>query len=499
MTDIRHACAYVRVSREKEDGLSPEQQKEKAELQARLMGIDLIRVYSDIDISGRSDQRPAFQEMIRDIKKKQYDVCLVYKLDRFCRNVRDFQHYVEILESNGCSLVSISQNIDTSTPVGRLLRNILADFAQFESEMIAERTRDNKIAAAKKGRWNGGHVPFGFRVVDKHLEVNPEESDAVKLIFNLRGKGLGFNRIAKELTARGYKPRYGSGRKSGHWTQGAVRSITENPIHKGDLIYSDIVIPGALPATVDTETWESAQVLRVLPGRAQQSPHLLTGLLFCTHCQTGHFNIMMSGRNYIRKADGEVKTRKLQYICHIKREDGVKTCTTKRLDMETLHNKVLSVVFSLSDENILNEEIEAISKPEVNVGEDIKRIKTELDNVRSLMGELFTDYYDHRLMTREQFALKNGEYLEKEKLLMEKLEEIQKDDPEMKTEEIQMVADGVKNLRDNWDMRTRAEQRLSLRKIIKRIDVYPDRIDVDFFAFRKTILPTLNTGSTLIF
>ncbi len=124
-TQLRRACAYIRVSREREDGISPEQQNEKAELQARLLGLDLIKVYQDIDISGRSDRRPGFQEMIQDVRAGKYDVVLVYKLDRFCRNVKDFHHYVEVLERQNCALISISQNIDTSTPVGRLLRNIL--------------------------------------------------------------------------------------------------------------------------------------------------------------------------------------------------------------------------------------------------------------------------------------------------------------------------------------------------------------------------------------
>lgn len=500
-TQPRLACAYVRVSKEKEDGLSPEQQKEKAELQAKLLNLDLVRVYQDIDISGRSDQRPAFQEMIRDIKRKKYQVCLVYKLDRFCRNVRDFQHYVDILESHGCSLVSISQNIDTSTPVGRLIRNILADFAQFESEMIAERTRDNKISAARKGRWNGGHIPVGFAVVDKHLAVNPDEAPIIVLIFKLRGKGWGFHRIANELTARGYKPRqgYGSSRKSGHWTQGAVRSITYNPIYKGDLVYADVTLQGALPAIVDAETWEQAQVLSVLPGRAQQSPNVLMGLLHCTHCDSDSWSIVLDGRNYIRKVDGVKKTRVPRYVCRIKKEEGARTCPTRRIDQQSLESAILNLVISFADENVLSEEIKSISVPGIDVQADAGRIREELDRVRSLMSELFSDYYDHRLITRDQFAAKNGEYLERERLLAGKLKELQQGDPETLAEKIGELSAGAKTLRDGWDRLTQAERRIGLRKVVRQIDVYPDRIEVDLFAVRKMLLPTEIRGAAMYF
>jgi DNA invertase Pin-like site-specific DNA recombinase len=500
MTQLRRACAYIRVSREREDGISPEQQKEKAELQARLMGLDLIRIYQDIDISGRSDRRPGFQEMINDIKTGQYNVCLVYKLDRFCRNVKDFHHYVEILESHGCSLVSISQNIDTSTPVGRLLRNILADFAQFESEMIAERVKDNKLAAARRGRWNGGHVPYGYEIRDKQLIINPGEAPAVILAFEMRAAGAGYLKIAKELTARGYRPRHGT-RRGMHWAADSVKYIIGNPIYMGILEYEDVSLPGAVPAIVDADLWHRAQAPKQIPNRAQQSPHLLSGLLYCTYCGHSGWTIVKNGRVYYDR-DGNYHDRVIRYMCRTKREKNAAACRTKLLDKITLEERIAEIVFALADDvSLLDEVKKAVAEAaaaENNAGE-VDQIKAELDKVRALMRELFSDYYDHRLISREQFARKNSEYLEKEKMLMEKLEQLEAYSPNQALENAELMVATAAAMRQDWDNMTDAEKKLALRQVIKRIDVYPDKVVVDLFGIKKEIAPKIDSGATLIF
>ena len=497
---IRRACAYVRVSKEREDGISPEQQKDKAELQAKLLGLDLLRIYQDIDISGRSDRRPAFQEMIKDIKAGQYDVCLIYKLDRFCRNVKDFHFYTEIMESHGCSLVSISQNIDTSTPVGRLLRNILADFAQFESEMIAERVKDNKAAAARKGRWSGGHVPFGYVAEDKKLEINQDEATLVRMMFERRLKGAGFLKIAKELTALGIKPRRGT-RRGNHWSEDSVRYIIENPIYKGILEYDDVSLEGAMPLIVDEDTWDQAQVQKKIHGRAQQSPHLLSGLLHCTHCNHMGWTIVANGRVYTGK-DGTLHGRLSRYMCRTKRDRNSSACATRLLDKISLEARIVETVYGLADQEIMDREIEKVRAETVTTGDnnnEVQRTRSELENTRSLMVGLFTDYYDHRMITRDQFAKKNAEYLEREKLLSDRLEELEVCSPARAIDDIKMVMRGAAALREDWEIMTDIEKRLALRQVISKIIVYPDRVEVDFFGIKKAIAPKIISDATLLF
>ena len=486
MSRIRRACAYIRVSREREDGVSPEQQKEKAELQARLLGLDLVRVYQDIDISGRSDRRPGFQEMVQDIRAHRYDVCLCYKLDRFCRNVKDFHHYVEVLERHGCSLVSISQNIDTSTPVGRLLRNILADFAQFESEMIAERVKDNKLAAARRGRWNGGHVPYGYQFKDKQFVINTAEAPAVALSFEMRAAGAGYLKIAKELTARGYKPRKGT-RRGMHWSEDSVKYIINNQVYMGFLEYEDVSLAGAVPAIVDADLWNRAQVPKKIPNRAQQAPHLLTGLLYCTCCGHAGWTIVKNGRVYYDK-NGKFHDRVIRYMCRTKREKNTVACTTRLLDKVSLENRIAEIVFSLADDNSLLEEakkaINEAAATEENIGET-ERINAELDSARAIMRELFSDYYDHRMISREQFAAKNNEYLEKEKLLMERLEQAEAKSPERSLENAELMVATAAAMREDWNGMTDAEKKLALRQVVKRMDVHPQKVVVDLFGIKK--------------
>jgi DNA invertase Pin-like site-specific DNA recombinase len=496
----RRACAYIRVSKEREDGISPEQQKEKAELQAKLLGLDLIRIYQDIDISGRSDKRPAFQEMIQDIKSGQYDVCMVYKLDRFCRNVKDFHHYVEILESHGCSLVSISQNIDTSTPVGRLLRNILADFAQFESEMIAERVKDNKVAAARKGRWNGGHVPYGYILRDKKFEINSDEASAVILIFDLRGKGWGFLKIAKELTASGYLPRQGT-RRGRFWSEDSVKYIVSNPIYKGVLSYEDVELSNAVPAIVDPNIWDRAQAPKSIPNRAQQSPHLLTGLLYCTSCGHGAWTIVKNGRVYTDR-EGNRHGRVIRYMCRTKRDKGAAACSCRLLDKLTLEARVVDKIFSLADDKAIIETLEK-NKAKYSAGNDnfdeLERIKNELEALRATMAELFADRYDHKVITREQFSQKNAEYLEREQLLMGKMEELEKASPARVAENIELLISSAKNIKSFWDKLTEGERRLAIRQVVRQIDVYPEYVEIDIFGIKEKIAPKLSSDATLIF
>ncbi|MFA7468711.1 MAG: recombinase family protein, partial [Desulfotomaculaceae bacterium] len=400
-----------------------------------------------------------------------------------------------------CALISISQNIDTSTPVGRLLRNILADFAQFESEMIAERVKDNKLAAARRGRWNGGHVPYGYEFRDKQFVINTSEALAVTLAFERRATGAGYLKIAKELTARGYKPRRGT-KRGVHWSEDSVKYIINNQVYMGILEYGEVSLTGAVPAIVDAELWHRAQAPKQIQNRAQQSPHLLTGLLHCTCCGHSGWTIVKNGRVYYDR-DGNFHGRIIRYMCRTKREKNAAACATRLLDKEGLENRIIEIIFSLADEHKLIKEVqkaitEAAAAEEENAG-DVDQVTAELDKVRALMRELFSDYYDHRMITREQFAQKNGEFLEKEKLLMERLEQIEAQSPTHSLENAELMVATATAMRQDWNNMTDAEKKLALRQVIKQIDVHPGKVVVDLFGIKKEIAPKIDSGATLLF
>ena len=128
-------------------------------------------------------ERPALQRLLQDIREKKVDVVVVYKIDRLTRSLTDFSKIVEVFDQAGVSFVSVTQQFNTTTSMGRLTLNVLLSFAQFEREVTGERIRDKIAASKKKGMWMGGVVPLGYRVENRKLVVNPEEAKTVRWLF----------------------------------------------------------------------------------------------------------------------------------------------------------------------------------------------------------------------------------------------------------------------------------------------------------------------------
>src|SRR5947208_11954848 len=158
--------------------------------------------YDDGGWTGGNMDRPALGQLMRDIEAGRMDCVVVYKVDRLSRSLLDFARIMGLFEKHGVSFVSVTQQFNTRTPVGRLTLNILFSFAQFELEIISERTRDKKAAAKRKGKWTGGYLPLGYDL-DAHLRrliVNPEEAERVRAILELLTK-------VRSLEATGTEPR----------------------------------------------------------------------------------------------------------------------------------------------------------------------------------------------------------------------------------------------------------------------------------------------------
>jgi len=128
----------------------------------------VFKVYSDPGYTGANLNRPALQELLEDIKQGKINIILAYKIDRLTRSPKDFYQLIEIFDKYKVDFISITERFDTSTPAGRLLRNIMLTFAQFERELASERTKDKMIQRANKGMWNGGIPPFGYKAVEKN-------------------------------------------------------------------------------------------------------------------------------------------------------------------------------------------------------------------------------------------------------------------------------------------------------------------------------------------
>ena len=196
---------YARQSLNKKDSLSIDGQ---IELCKKLAGEDVV-VFKDKGFSGKNTKRPAFMELMEAVEAGQVEKIYVYRLDRFSRSISDFSRIWELLEKNGTQFQSVTEQFDTSTPIGRAMLNIVMTFAQLERETTADRVKDNYIHRFDLGAWPGGPAPYGFdlnKITDalgksaSSLSINADEADIVKRIFERYAEsGTSLRSIAKEL------------------------------------------------------------------------------------------------------------------------------------------------------------------------------------------------------------------------------------------------------------------------------------------------------------
>jgi site-specific DNA recombinase len=246
--------------------------------------------YRDDGYSAGSLNRPALKRLLDDVQAGRIDVVVIYKIDRLTRSLRDFFRMLDVFEQHGVSFVSVTQQFNTSTAMGRLIVNILLSFAQFEREQGAERIRD-KIAASKaRGMWMGGMPPLGYDVKERRLVVNEQEAELVREIFRRYAEHGSAAQLVRELQAEG--------RTTKSWTtqQGVFRpgrpidqqflfTLLRNRVYLGEVAFKGKVYPGQHEAIVSRELWDAAHVhverRRQGPRpRKAQHPALLAGLMF---------------------------------------------------------------------------------------------------------------------------------------------------------------------------------------------------------------------------
>ncbi len=253
--------------------------------------IEIPTLYDDGGYSGGTMERPALQRLLSDIKDNKIDVVLTYKVDRLTRALSDFAKIVDVFDKHSVSFVSVTQQFNTTTSMGRLTLHVLLSFAQFEREVTGERIRD-KIAASKaKGLWTGGCVSLGYDVKDRKLVVNPVEAETIRHIFR-RYTELGSVRLLQaELTREGIKSkgritRDGKPFGQNPLARGALYLMLQNPIYRGQIRHKDKVYPGEHEAIIDAALWKKVQAtleanrVRHELQPDSKAPSLLTGILY---------------------------------------------------------------------------------------------------------------------------------------------------------------------------------------------------------------------------
>ncbi len=221
--------------------------------------------YDDGGISGATLDRPDLQRLLDDVRARQVDLIVVYKVDRLTRSLKDFVKLVELFDAHGVSFVSVTQAFNTRDSVGRLTLNMLLSFAQFEREVIAERVRD-KIAASKaRGYWMGGGVPIGYRIQDKKLVIDEAEAETVRFIFR-RYLELGtVDGVALELRARQLRTkrfeRAGRVRGGIPFRRPSLVYILKNRTYIGEIVHREKVYAGNHSPILERVLFERANQL----------------------------------------------------------------------------------------------------------------------------------------------------------------------------------------------------------------------------------------------
>jgi site-specific DNA recombinase len=271
-TPPRVRCAiYTRKS--SEEGLeqsfnSLHAQREACEayiLSQRHEGWQLLPArYDDGGFSGGTMERPALTRLLEDIASKRVDTVVVYKVDRLTRSLAAFAKIVEQFDKQGISFVSVTQQFNTTTSMGRLTLNVLLSFAQFEREVTGERIRDKIAASKRKGMWMGGVVPLGYELRDRQLSIQPAEAERVQQIFRAYLEQGCVSKLRTYLEQQGIRSKQRisrNGRASGGvvFSRGALYQMLQNRIYLGEITHKDKSFPGQQPAIIEQELWDRVQ------------------------------------------------------------------------------------------------------------------------------------------------------------------------------------------------------------------------------------------------
>jgi DNA invertase Pin-like site-specific DNA recombinase len=271
-TPKRVRCAiYTRVSDDQgleQDFNSLDAQYDASQAYIRSQshaGWTLIRSkYDDGGFTGGNIDRPALQRLLDDVRSGKIDVIVVYKVDRLTRSLADFAKLVELFDQHHVSFVSVTQQFNTTTSMGRLTLNILLSFAQFEREVTSERIRDKIAASKRKGLWVGGMVPFGYDAKDRRILVNEEEAERVRVIFQRYLAVGSLHLLMADLRQQGIVTKLRT-LKTGKivggipFTRGGLAYLLRNRFYVGEVVFKGEVLTGEQPAILDRGLFDAVQ------------------------------------------------------------------------------------------------------------------------------------------------------------------------------------------------------------------------------------------------
>jgi len=356
--------------------------------------------YDDGGFSGGNAERPALQRLMVDIEAGLVDCVVVYKVDRLSRSLLDFARMMETFERHGVSFVSVTQQFNTAHSMGRLTLNILLSFAQFEREIISERTRDKIAAARKKGKWAGGRPVLGYDLVPgpsgSKLMVNMTESDRVRGIFDVYLAERSLMRASDVLNDRGWTTKRwiaknGEPQGGRRFDKAVLHKLLTNPVYIGKVRHHDDLYDGEHEAIVDEGVFrEVGELLASNSAKRGRSPcnkhgALLKGLVTCRACGCGMGHHFASSKT---SAGGSKRYR--YYVCGRAQKEGWSKCPGPSLPADELETFVIGELRSLGEDNGLVRD--AVLAAQATLRERLANLTADRDSlaaeVNDARGEL---------------------------------------------------------------------------------------------------------------
>lgn len=446
--------------------------------------------YDDGGYTGANMDRPAMRRLLADIEAGKIDCVVVYKVDRLSRSLLDFSRIMETFERYKVSFVSVTQAFNTASSMGRLVLNVLLSFAQFEREMISERTRDKIAAARRKGKWSGGMPILGYTVVDTKLVIDEDEAVRVREIFAMYLEHQSLLTVVKELNARGdrtkrWTTQKGTARGGRPFDKNSLYQMLTNVAYVGKVRYKDEIHQGEhqpiVGPTVFTKVQSLMQQNGRSGGRATRNKHgaLLRGLLRCTACDCG--------MNHTYTAKGPRQYR--YYVCHWAQKRGWQECPSPSIPAGEIERFVIDQIKEICRDPLVIRETLAEARRQVE--EQIERLRGErgglvarLRNAHAELGRLAAESQpsDPRL------ADVHNRIREAERRITEIDDELATLDGELVDEA--EVATGLADFNALWDCLAPREQARVIELLVERV-AYDGRAGKIAITFRPTGIKTL--------
>jgi site-specific DNA recombinase len=354
--------------------------------------------FADPGFTGSNVKRPGLQRLLAAIERGDVDVVIVQRFDRISRSMLDFLQMLQFFKRHGVSFVSVSQRFDTSTPVGEMTLNILLSFAQFERQIIGERTRDKMRAARRRGKWTGGFVPLGYDAAPEggKIVVNQDEAEQVRAIFDLYTEKMSLIAVAQELTRRGWRrkswvTRDGKARTGREWNAVDLHRLLTDPLYIGRQKLGDETFDGEHDAIVTKKVFD--QVQRILAennrtsGASNRNRHgaLLRGILRCAACDSSMSHAFTERRGKAFR----------YYRCINAIKNGKDACPTGSVPAVKIEAFVVEQIKKIGSDPALRDEtfrqVQAqIATERRGLKAETKRIARELAILRAELGQLTT-------------------------------------------------------------------------------------------------------------